>query len=412
MKEAVMKRSFDSRVDYSLILPVFCLLVIGVVAIYIAVSHDYPNNVWPILGQQLAWIALGIIFSFVVMFFNTKFLWQSTPYLYGLGLALMILPLVFYNPSLVAATGAKNWVSFSGYTLFQPSEFMKISYILMLAYVIVMFTKKYKDRERTIGLDFLLILWMIIFTIPVLVLLALQSDLGTAMVFVAIFAGLVLLSGVSWKIIIPVLVSVASAITGFLAIFITKDGRTFMHQLGMPTYQINRILAWLNPFDYAQTTTYQQAQGQIAIGSGGVFGQGYNVSNLLIPVRESDMIFTVIAEDFGFIGSVVVIALYLLLIYRMLKITLKSNNQFYTYISTGFIMMLLFHIFENIGAVTGLLPLTGIPLPFISQGGSAIISNLIGVGLLLSMSYQTHLADEKSGRTRFKRKKVVLKKVK
>lgn len=407
-----MKRSFDSRVDYSLILPVFCLLVIGVVAIYIAVSHDYPNNVWPILGQQLAWIALGIIFSFVVMFFNTKFLWQSTPYLYGLGLALMILPLVFYNPSLVAATGAKNWVSFSGYTLFQPSEFMKISYILMLAYVIVMFTKKYKDRERTIGLDFLLIFWMIIFTIPVLVLLALQSDLGTAMVFVAIFSGLVLLSGVSWKIIIPVLVSVVSAIAGFLAIFITKDGRTFMHQLGMPTYQINRILAWLNPFDYAQSTTYQQAQGQIAIGSGGVFGQGYNVSNLLIPVRESDMIFTVIAEDFGFIGSVVVIALYLLLIYRMLKITLKSNNQFYTYISTGFIMMLLFHIFENIGAVTGLLPLTGIPLPFISQGGSAIISNLIGVGLLLSMSYQTHLADEKSGRTRFKRKKVVLKKVK
>lgn len=407
-----MKRSLDSRVDYSLILPVFCLLVIGVVAIYIAVSHDYPNNVWPILGQQLAWIALGIIFSFVVMFFNTKFLWQSTPYLYGLGLALMILPLVFYNPSLVAATGAKNWVSFSGYTLFQPSEFMKISYILMLAYVIVMFTKKYKDRERTIGLDFLLILWMVIFTIPVLVLLALQSDLGTAMVFVAIFSGLVLLSGVSWKIIIPVLVSVASAITGFLAIFITKDGRAFMHQLGMPTYQINRILAWLNPFDYAQTTTYQQAQGQIAIGSGGVFGQGYNVSNLLIPVRESDMIFTVIAEDFGFIGSVVLIALYLLLIYRMLKITLKSNNQFYTYISTGFIMMLLFHIFENIGAVTGLLPLTGIPLPFISQGGSAIISNLIGVGLLLSMSYQTHLADEKSGRTRFKRKKVVLKKVK
>ena len=407
-----MKRSFDSRVDYSLILPVFCLLVIGVVAIYIAVSHDYPNNVWPILGQQLAGIALGIIFSFVVMFFNTKFLWQSTPYLYGLGLALMVLPLVFYNPSLVAATGAKNWVSIGGYTLFQPSEFMKISYILMLAYVIVTFTKKYKDKARTIGLDFLLILWMIVFTIPVLVLLALQSDLGTAMVFVAIFAGLVLLSGVSWKIIIPVFVTVVSAITGFLAIFITKDGRAFMHQLGMPTYQINRILAWLNPFDYAQTTTYQQAQGQIAIGSGGVFGQGFNVSNLLIPVRESDMIFTVIAEDFGFIGSVVVIALYLLLIYRMLKITLKSNNQFYTYISTGFIMMLLFHIFENIGAVTGLLPLTGIPLPFISQGGSAIISNLIGVGLLLSMSYQTHLADEKSGRTRFKRKKVVLKKVK
>ena len=412
MKETFMKRSLDSRVDYSLILPVFCLLVIGVVAIYIAVSHDYPQNIWPILGQQLAWIVLGIIISFVVMFFNTKFLWQATPYLYALGLVLMVLPLVFYNPNLVAATGAKNWVSIGGVTLFQPSEFMKISYILILARVIVQFTQKHKEKERTIALDFHLILWLIVFTLPVLVLLALQSDLGTALVFVAIFAGLVLLSGVSWKIIIPIFATVVSGITGFLAIFITKDGRAFMHQIGMPTYQINRILAWLNPFDYAQTTTYQQAQGQIAIGSGGLFGQGFNVSNLLIPVRESDMIFTVIAEDFGFIGSVLVITLYLLLIYRMLKITLKSNNQFYTYISTGFIMMLLFHIFENIGAVTGLLPLTGIPLPFISQGGSAIISNLIGVGLLLSMSYQTHLAEEKSGKTRFKRKKVVLKKVK
>ena len=407
-----MKRSLDSRVDYSLILPVFCLLVIGVVAIYIAVSHDYPQNIWPILGQQLAWIVLGIIISFVVMFFNTKFLWQATPYLYALGLVLMVLPLIFYNPNLVAATGAKNWVSIGGVTLFQPSEFMKISYILILARVIVQFTQKHKEKERTIALDFHLILWLIVFTLPVLVLLALQSDLGTALVFVAIFAGLVLLSGVSWKIIIPIFATVVSGIAGFLAIFITKDGHAFMHQVGMPTYQINRILAWLNPFDYAQTTTYQQAQGQIAIGSGGLFGQGFNVSNLLIPVRESDMIFTVIAEDFGFIGSVLVITLYLLLIYRMLKITLKSNNQFYTYISTGFIMMLLFHIFENIGAVTGLLPLTGIPLPFISQGGSAIISNLIGVGLLLSMSYQTHLAEEKSGKTRFKRKKVVLKKVK
>ena len=407
-----MKRSLDSRVDYSLLLPVFFLLVIGVVAIYIAVSHDYPNNILPILGQQVAWIALGLVIGFIVMLFNTEFLWKVTPFLYILGLGLMVLPIVFYNPSLVASTGAKNWVSVNGVTLFQPSEFMKISYILMLARVIVQFTKRHKEWRRTVPLDFLLIFWMILFTIPVLVLLALQSDLGTALVFVAIFSGIVLLSGVSWKIIIPVFVTAVTGISGFLAIFISKDGRAFLHQLGMPTYQINRILAWLNPFDFAQTTTYQQAQGQIAIGSGGLFGQGFNASNLLIPVRESDMIFTVIAEDFGFIGSVLVIALYLMLIYRMLKITLKSNNQFYTYISTGLIMMLLFHIFENIGAVTGLLPLTGIPLPFISQGGSAIISNLIGVGLLLSMSYQTNLAEEKSGKVPFKRKKVVLKQIK
>ena len=124
------------------------------------------------------------------------------------------------------------------------------------------------------------------------------------------------------------------------------------------------------------------------------------------------MIFTVIAEDFGFVGSSILIALYLLLIYRMLRITIKSNNQFYTYISTGFIMMLIFHIFENIGAVTGLLPLTGIPLPFISQGGSSIISNLIGVGLLLSMSYQNNLLEQQQADYSRRRKKIILKKFK
>ena len=197
-----------------------------------------------------------------------------------------------------------------------------------------------------------------------------------------------------------------------MLIFISNGGRAFLHGLGMPTYQINRISAWLHPFEYAQTVTYQQAQGQIAIGSGGLLGQGFNVSNLLVPVRESDMIFTVIAEDFGFLGSSLVIVIYLFLIHRMLQITIKSNNQFYTYISTGLIMMLLFHIFENIGAVTGILPLTGIPLPFISQGGSSIVSNLIGIGLLLSVSYQNSLEEEKHALTPPIRKKIVLRKIK
>ncbi|MBP2622522.1 FtsW/RodA/SpoVE family cell cycle protein [Streptococcus oricebi] len=406
-----LKPSIDSRVDYSLILPVFCLLLFGVVAIYVAVSHDYPANVWNMVGQQIAWIALGVLISFVVMFFNTKFLWQMTPYLYVLGLALMVLPLIFYSDSLVASTGAKNWVTIGGVTLFQPSEFMKISYILMLSRTVVSFIQRNKEHERSLKLDFLLILELFFYTLPVLGLLILQSDLGTALVFLAIYSGLVLISGVSWKIILPVFLTAIILLGGFLLIFISDGGRGFLHQLGMPTYQINRISAWLDPFQYAQTTTYQQAQGQIAIGSGGIWGQGFNVSNLMVPVRESDMIFTVIAEDFGFLGSTILISLYFLLIYRMLKTTLQSNNQFYTYMSTGFIMMLLFHIFENIGAVTGILPLTGIPLPFISQGGSSIISNLIGVGLLLSVSYQNNLAEEKQGHYQRRRKKVILRKI-
>lgn len=406
------KPSIDSRVDYSLILPVICLLIFGIMAIYIAVNHDYPASAWAIVGQQIAWIALGIVISFVVMFFNTKFLWKMTPLLYVFGLGLMVLPLVFYSPSLVASTGAKNWVTIGGTTLFQPSEFMKISYILILSRSVVQFSQRNKDKIRTIKMDWLLILELFLYTVPVLVLLTLQSDLGTALVFMAIFSGIVLLSGVSWKIILPIFLTGVSLFLAFMLIFTWEGGRAFLHSLGMPTYQINRILAWLHPFEYAQTTTYQQAQGQIAIGSGGIWGQGFNVSNLLVPVRESDMIFTVIAEDFGFMGSIFLIALYLLLIYRMLRITLKSNNQFYTYISTGLTMMLIFHIFENIGAVTGLLPLTGIPLPFISQGGSSIISNLIGVGLLLSVSYQNNLLEEQQTGYSRRRKKIILKKLK
>lgn len=404
------KHFFDVQFDFPIVGIVSALLLIGILSVYVAVSHDYPQMVWSFLGQQLAWIGMGCFICLIVTIFNTKFLWQITPFLYVLGLALMVLPLIFYNPSLVASTGAKNWVAYGNITLFQPSEFMKIPFILMLSRSIVQFLQRNKGRERLLRQDWFLILELTIYTIPVFVLLALQQDLGTALVFMAIFAGLVLVSGVSWKIILPVVFALVGGLAGFLFLFLSEGGRAFLHQqLGMPTYQMNRILAWLNPFDYAQTTTYQQAQGQLAIASGGLFGQGFNVSNLLVPVRESDMIFTVLGEDFGFAGSLVFLILYVCLIYRILKITLQSNNQFYTYISIGFIMMLVFHIFENIGAVTGILPLTGIPLPFVSQGGSAIISNLIGIGLVLSIHNQS-VKKKKVDPPAPVRKKVVLKK--
>ena len=347
------------------------------------------------MGQQLIWLIMGAAISFVVMLFSTEFLWKITPYLYGLGLILMIFPLIFYSPELVASTGAKNWVSIGSVTLFQPSEFMKISYILILARLTVTFKQKYK--EKNLQEDGKLLLWFALLTLPIMILLALQKDLGTAMVFMAILAGLVLIAGISWQIILPVVGAVALIVALFMVVFLIPGGKEFLyHHMGVDTYQINRLSAWLNPFDYAGSIAYQQTQGMISIGSGGLFGKGFNIVELPVPVRESDMIFTVIAENFGFIGGSIVLALYLILIYRMLRVTFASNNLFYTYISTGFIMMILFHIFENIGAAVGILPLTGIPLPFISQGGSSLISNLIGVGLVLSMSYQNSLNQEKA----------------
>lgn len=401
--------SVESRIDYGLILPVFFLLLIGILSVYVAVSQDYPSNVSAIVGQQVAWMILGISFAFLVMFFSTKFLWQVTPLLYALGLALMVLPLYFYSPSLVAATGAKNWVTIGSMTLFQPSEFMKISYIIMMARIIVTFHKNHPVRE--LKEDFQLITYLGLCTLPVLVLLYFQSDLGTSLVFMAIFGGMVLLSGVSWKILLPITLTIIVLVAGFMFIFLSPGGKLLLKDLGMDTYQLNRISAWLDPFENAQTTTYQQAQSLVAIGSGGLTGIGFNQSNLHIPVRESDMIFTVIGENFGFVGGLVVIGLYTLLIYRMLRITIQSNNRFYTYISTGFIMMILFHVFENIGAAIGVLPLTGIPLPFISQGGSSMISNLIGVGLILSMSYQYKLSDEKRRSTSRAYKKITIRRI-
>lgn len=386
------KRSFDSRVDYSVILPTFFLLLIGLVAIYIATANDYPHNVANVMTQQVVWIGLGSFIAFIVMLFSAEVLWKLTPFFYVLGLGLMILPLIFYSPELVASTGAKNWVTIGSVTLFQPSEFMKIAYILVLAKTTVWFQQKV--RQTSFKQDFQLLGLYALLTLPIMVLLGLQKDFGTAMVFMAILAGTILLSGVSWWIILPVIGLAALAVGVFMTVFLMPNGKEWLYQLGMDTYQINRISAWLNPFDFSESIAYQQTQGMISIGSGGLTGKGFSVIDLAVPVRESDMIFTVIAEDFGFIGSASVLALYLLLIYRMLRVTFASNNRFYTYISTGFIMMILFHIFENIGAAIGILPLTGIPLPFISQGGSSLITNLIGVGLILSMSYQNILSQE------------------
>ena len=395
------KRSIDSRVDYSVILPTFFLLLIGLVAVYIATANDYSDSVSSIMTQQVIWMALGGLIAVVVMLFSTEFLWKITPFLYVLGLGLMILPLIFYSPVLVASTGAKNWVTIGSVTLFQPSESMKISYILMLAKTTVWF----QERHLAMSLreDFKLLGLFALITAPVMLLLGLQKDLGTALVFTAILAGIVLLAGISWWIILPIIGLVILLFGIFMLIFLLPQGKEFLFNLGMDTYQINRISAWLHPFDFSETIAYQQTQGMISIGSGGLLGKGFSVLDLSVPVRESDMIFTVIAEDFGFVGGAVVLGLYLLLIYRMIRVTIESNNRFYTFISTGFIMMILFHIFENIGATVGILPLTGIPLPFISQGGSSLISNLIGVGLILSMSYQNSLNQEKEIEARFER---------
>ncbi|MDR0199419.1 MAG: FtsW/RodA/SpoVE family cell cycle protein [Streptococcaceae bacterium] len=396
----------DLRIDYALILPVFLLSLIGFVALYISLSADYPTSVKSLMWQQVAWLLVGMAAAFFVMHLDSRALWTLAPILYGVGLVLMILPLFIYSKDLYLSTGAKSWIGWGKTSLFEPSELMKVAYTLFLARLIVSYRNHLKNRYLRNDLE--LLFRMLLATAPVIFLLIgphMQNDFGTALVFGAIFFGMLLVSGISWRILGPIVVLILLGIATIVYMVFTKDGQTFLAHLGFRPYQSARFAAWINPFSDPQGATYQQAQSQIATATGGLFGQGTAVTNISVPVRESDMIFTTIAGAFGFLGAAFVIFLYLYLIYRMVRATFMANSQFYTFIASGLTMMLLFHVFENIGAAIGVLPLTGIPLPFLSQGGSNLISNLIGIGLILSIKYnQTPIFDRKKTRDKYRKK--------
>ena len=243
---------------------------------------------------------------------------------------------------------------------------------------------------HSVSNDWRLIGKMFLWLFPVLVSLKFQNDFGTALVFFAIFCGMVLVSGVTWRIIAPVAAGLVVVGSTVLAMVTSTFGRHILEHLGFQAYQFDRVDTWLNPSQDTSNQGYQLWQSIKAVGSGGITGTGFNNSHVYVPVRESDMIFSVIGENFGFIGSILLILLYLLLIYLMIRVTFDTRNEFYAYIATGVIMMILFHVFENIGMNIGLLPLTGIPLPFISAGGSSLIGNLIGIGMIMSMRYHHH----------------------
>ncbi|BDP72746.1 cell division protein FtsW [Enterococcus faecium] len=395
--EKKLKASNDNRIDYGVILPVFLLCLIGLLSLYVALSHD-PNNpaVLKGVGMQVVWYLVGAAAIVVIMHLNSKWIWKLTPYLYGLGLVVMGLLLKFYDQNLAASTGSKNWFRFGAFT-FQPAELMKIAYILMMALIVTKHNTQVK--ERTMKSDFWLIGKLLIVTIPVLALIMAQDDFGTMLVFLAIFGGIFLMSGISWRIIAPVVILAVVVGAGTIFLVTTEGGRDLLYKVGFKSYQFARIDSWLDPFHDTSGMSYQPAQGLLAIGTGGLFGKGFNVSNIYVPVRESDRNFTVIGENFrlGQHGAFVIF-LYFILIYRMIRVCFDTNNEFYAYIASGLIMMLLFHVFENIGANIGLLPLTGIPLPFISQGGSSILGNMIGIGLILSMRYQNEAPARSSRR--------------
>ena len=378
------KSSLFDRIAWNIVVPVLLLATVGLYSIYFAAIDDPSHMGSPVkaVAMQGLWYIISVAIVVFVIQFDAEQLFRIAPYVYGLGILLLIAVLFFYNRSIAADAGAKSWFKL-GPISFQPSEVMKPAFILMLARVV----REHNDKfAHTIKNDWILIGKMLAWLLPIAILLKLQNDFGTMLVFIAIVGGVVLVSGISWKIIAPMFAAVF--VLGVVVIYMvtTPGGQSILSHFFQP-YQFRRIMSWLNPSTDTSKAAYQLWQSMQSIGSGQIFGNGFGKLSVYVPVRGSDMVYSVIGESFGFVGSVAVILLYLYLIVQMVRITFDTKNAFYSYVSTGVIMMILFHVFENIGMSIDLLPLTGIPLPFISQGGSALIGNMIGIGMILSMKF-------------------------
>lgn len=378
------KTNLFNRIAWNIVIPVLLLAAVGLYSIYFAAIDDPSHMGSPLKAvlMQGLWYIISVVIVLFVIQFDAEQLFRIAPYVYGFGIVLLIAVLFFYNRSIAADAGAKSWFKL-GPISFQPSEVMKPAFILMLARVVHQHNQKF---EHTIRNDWNLIGKIIAWVIPIAILLKLQNDFGTMLVFVAITGGVILVSGISWKIITPMFIAVAILGITVIIMVTTPQGQVLLSHFFQP-YQFKRIMSWLNPSSDTSKDAYQLWLSMQAIGSGQIFGNGFGKLSVYVPVRGSDMVYSVIGESFGFVGSVAVILLYLYLIVQMVRITFDTKNAFYSYVSTGVIMMILFHVFENIGMSIDLLPLTGIPLPFISQGGSALIGNMVGVGMILSMKF-------------------------
>lgn len=389
----------EPSLDWGIVLVLLLLALIGLGALFIAGIHDSNGTVATALRMTImqgVWWVISLVIVAVIIRFDGTQLWRLAPIAYGLGVFLLAAVLVFYNRSLAEATGARSWFVL-GPISFQPSEVVKPAFILMMSRVVVQHNRDYPTHEtRT---DWLLLGKMALWFLPIAILLSMQNDLGTLLVFMAIFGGIVLVSGVTWSILTPVIATAAGIGTTLILLVTTTWGREVLGKLGFQLYQFKRIDSWLNPSQDTSADGYQLWQSLKAIGSGQVSGTGLGGIKVYVPVRESDMIFSVIGEAFGFLGGAVLIGLYFALIYLMIRATFKAQDAFYAYIATGVVMMVLFHVFENIGMSIGLLPLTGIPLPFVSQGGSSLLGNMIGMGLILSIGVQknTSVFNESTG---------------
>ena len=358
-------RSILKNTDYVILILALILAIIGMVGIYSAGVNSTSSSGEYI--KQMVWVGISLVVMFAVWIldYHTSSIIGSIAY----PVCLILLVIVLFTPEI---NGASSWFSIGNIQI-QPSEFMKIAYILIFA--------KYIDYVFTKGKDALnkwynIAIALCIFVIPT-ALIMLQPDFGTALVFASITFFILFKSGLSYKYILFLLLILIIAVP-LMYFFVLSD------------YQQARIQVFLNPEQEPLGAGYNAIQSKIAVGSGMLFGTGLTKGTQTqwgyLPVKSSDFIFSVLSEELGFLMSATIVIIYVLMLYRILKIAETSKDRLGSTIAIGVFGMIFFHFLENIGMTIGLMPITGIPLPFVSYGGSSMLTNFTALALVLSVS--------------------------
>lgn len=384
------RQSHYIQLDLIVILILFIL--ISSLGIYNAQQlGQYDDN---FVVKQLIYYAIGIGVAILIQLVDLEQMYRSSFYLYLLGVVSLIV--LHFSPTSIArpVNGAKSWFNNKvPFISIQPSEFAKIFLVLFLAYIIYKHQQKY--TVQTIKSDLTLIGKMFLATIIPSLLIWKQPDLGTTLVFLFIMGVLIVLSGVDWKIIAVMFVSGLLAVIG--AVLIIVNFTDFAQDvLKIEPHQIKRVLTWFDPSIQDSNDRYHIDLSLQTVGSGQLTGKGMNSAEVQIPEAHTDFIFSIIGESFGFIGSTFVVLLFFLFLYRLVTLGMKvaSHNPFASYVCYGFMALILIHTFQNIGMTIGLMPITGIPLLFISYGGSTTLSTMIAFGIIYRIAVEQSEHDD------------------
>ncbi|MEG0139093.1 MAG: FtsW/RodA/SpoVE family cell cycle protein, partial [Bacilli bacterium] len=324
--------------------------------------------------KQLMWYIIGFILAYFVMFVGNHFIYKNAWILYSIGVFSLILLLIFGTP----INDAKCWFSIPGIGTFQPSEFMKIILIITLGTVIHKFNEDFSEPSFMDEFKFLIKIGIIVFIPSILTFL--QPDTGVVLIYLLITFVMLFISGIRYRWFGFLAIIIGLVLFAVLGVyFINSD--LFIKIFGTDFFlRVDRLLDWSNK------SGYQLENGISAIGSGGLFGLGLNNTPIYFPEPQTDFIFAVFSSNFGFIGSTFLLGALMFFDIRLILLAIKSNSNINKYIISGMVGMLLYQQIQNIGMTFGLMPITGITLPFISYGGSSLLSYMLMAGIIFNIS--------------------------